>query len=564
MLQELVVEGLGVIDRAEVRFARGSTALTGETGAGKTLVVAAVALLRGGRADKGAVRSGASRTSIEGRFAVPFAHPAVSKLIEMDLIDPADDAGEGYEVVVSRVVTDQGSRARINGRMVTAAAVADVMEGLIEIAGQNEHQRLASGTHQRDILDTFAGSETFALRSQIAHAVEAAHEASARAEQLRSSARTRERRADVLRFEVKEIEDAAPLPGEWADLTRRARRLENAESISNAIEEALATLREEGAAEDLITGAAASLRRGSLDDGRLEALAGRLEAARIEIADIAGELAALVEAPDPHALDEARTRLDALARLRRKYGDDEEAVLAYLEAARSELDSLAGEAADATVWEERAAASWAQAREHAEVLTRRRAETASRLETEVGRRLSALALPGARFKVELHPRELGKTGAEDVAFLVALEPDGAPRPIAKAVSGGELARISLALHLACASPVVSTMIFDEVDAGVGGKVAQDVGLALAELADLSGGQVVVVTHLPQVAAFADHHLRVVKDTSARGSAAHIEVMGPEERIEELSRMLAGMPESPVGREHARELLALAGRKQRPG
>ncbi len=355
MLEELVVEGLGVIERAEVRLARGSTALTGETGAGKTLVVTAAGLLMGARGDKGVVRSGATESRVEGRFTVPADHEVVPLLLAQGLLD--EPPQKETELVAMRSVSEGGSKARINGRLVTLATLADIVGRLIDIAGQNEHQRLVSSANQRALLDASGGEEGLQHANDVASAVRAANEAQARAEQLAEGERARTRDLDILRFEVAEIEAANLSVGEIERLSSEALRLESAEAIASGITSAIATIRDESGAEDLIGSAEHEVRGLATKDPVLGDLAGRLESARLELQDIASELGGRIVQPDPQALEEVRGRLDVIAKLRRKYGNDEVSILTYLEEARSKIGVLGSDDNDATQWEERARAA---------------------------------------------------------------------------------------------------------------------------------------------------------------------------------------------------------------
>jgi DNA repair protein RecN (Recombination protein N) len=564
MLSELVVEGLGVIDRAEITLDRGCCALTGETGAGKTLVVAALSLLLGDRADRTLVREGAAEARVEGRFVVARSHPAVALLRAHGILPPDEshDAGDEVELVLARSVAADGRTrpARVNGRLVTVALLDELGGQLVEIAGQHTHARLTSPSVQRALLDAFAGEATQALAAEVADAVGRAVRAEREAAALRSSERERRRELDLLNYEISEIEGAAPQPGESDRLRTEAQRLENAEVLATGIHRALAALRDEGGAGELIDLAQAELGRLVPSDPRLHELAGRLESIGHELADVGNELVARMTEPDPGALDEVRGRLATLARLARKYGDDERAVLEYLQRSRSrasDIDSL-DERLEAVETE---AAEWrARATELARRLSQNRRAAAPRLERAMEQLLGELALPGARFEVVLNDCDSYEGGAETVEYRVSANAGEPPRPLAKVASGGELSRISLALHLSASSGTAETMVFDEVDAGVGGAGAQAVGRALADLAARTSSQVVVVTHLPQVAVFADRHLRVTKSAVGGRMTAVVEEVGGEGRVAELSRMLAGLPESKRARDHAKELLDLASGK----
>ncbi|MFN2389681.1 MAG: DNA repair protein RecN [Actinomycetota bacterium] len=557
MLTELVVEGLGVIDRADVVLSPGCSALTGETGAGKTLLVAALGLLAGDRADRAMIRGDRDGARVEGRFEVPLSHPAVDFLAAHGILEDGPST-ERVELVLARTILKDGraGQARVNGRLVTTAILAGAGRTLVEIAGQHEHQLLTRPSHQRRLLDAFAGLEVEALAARVSAAARASAAARREAESLQAAERERERELDVLRYEIAEIEAAAPAPGEAEELRAEVTRLEHAETLGKGTAATVAALRDDGGVVDGLSGAASRVAELAGVDPGLAPLALRLEAAAYEAADIADELTARSVEPDPDALETARTRLALLARLRRKYGAEEDHVLAYQQRAQKRAGELDGVAADLDRWMEEASRADREAAELAALLSDARREAAPRLEVAVVELLATLALDRAAFRVVLEPRTLYDGGAETVSFLVAADKGSSPAPIAKVASGGELSRIALALHLLTATRSVPTMVFDEVDTGVGGEAARAVGEALARVAK-GGAQALVVTHLPQVAAFADHHYRVLKQEAAGRMVAVVqEVEGPE-RVAELSRMLAGLPESERAREHAQELLELA-------
>ncbi|HEU4488104.1 MAG TPA: DNA repair protein RecN [Actinomycetota bacterium] len=550
MLTELLVEGVGVIERAELSFDEGSCALTGETGAGKTLVVAAVALLLGERADRTLVRTGAPRALVEGRFSLARAHPVVDRLAAQELLD--DSPQTEADVVLSRVISPEGrSRARVNGRLVPLAALAQIGSELVEIAGQSEHGRINGAREQRRLLDFFAG--TVSVADEVAAAVRRSAALKGRLDEAHAGARARARELDVLEFEVAEIDAAGIEEGELDHLHAQTVRLELAEKVSSSLHGAVEYLRGEGGAVEK-TSAAQSAVAGAKDrDQVFASVAERLGSCAVELEDIAQELRALTLEPDPEALEQAHLRKATVARLLRKYGQDEGEVLAYLERARARAEELRATDASLTQLEEEHKAALEEAQRRSSVLAAARRVAAPELAAAVEHELAALALEGARFGVVIEPCELGEGGTERVSFELAANPSEVPRPISKVASGGELARIALALHLVVRRSETQTMIFDEVDAGVGGQAALAVGRALAELGRNGGAQVLLVTHLPQVAAFADSHYRVV--SSPEG--AKVTRVEAEERVAELSRMLAGLPQSERAQEHAQELLALA-------
>lgn len=557
MLTELLVENLGPIAAAEIVLQPGSSALTGETGAGKTLLVTAVTLLTGGRADRGIIRDGAAEARVEGRFLVPAADPVVDQLQERGLLDYEGPPAHP-EVVIARTIGASGSRARVNGRLVPLSVLAEIGPGLVEIAGQHEHHRMSSPRAQREILDAFIDMTEAA--SEVAASVRALTRVERELEDLRASERERVRELDVLRFEIDEIEAVALRAGETAELTTEATRLEHAEQLGTSLSRAVDDLGGDGGADERISSA-----RGALEDiatvsPGLRDLIERLEAAAAEIRDVAGDLATRIQEPDPVALEEVRDRIGELARLRRKYGDEERDILDYVERSRTRAEELAGQSAAIEELDTRSQTLRTETLKKAQSLSEARGKAAPKLAAAVEELLAELAMPGAAFEVALEPTDLYEGGIDAVSFQIATGPGEKPRPLTKIASGGELSRISLALHLvppARSKPGghgASTMIFDEVDAGVGGAAARAVGSALAKLG--RGAQVLVVTHLPQVAAFADAHYRVQRVDSERRGVA-VEWVEANDRVEELSRMLAGLPESERAREHAQELLDLA-------
>lgn len=555
MLTELVVEGLGVIERADLELDAGCSALTGETGAGKTLLVAALGLLLGGRGDRTMVREGAGEARVEGRFVVPAGHAVVGLLSERGLIH---EAGGGAEVVLTRAVAAdrRAATARINGRLVTTAVLGEVGRSLVEIAGQHHTRGISSAAVQRFLLDAFCGAEGSDLAAEVAHAVREAKRTQRVAEELAGSERARERELDVLRYEIAEIDAAGLREQESADLMGQAARLENATMSAEAASAALDALSGEQGAGDLLAQAERAVAKLAAVDEKVGELSTRLSTAALEASDVASELSRLVVEPDPEALEAIRQRLEVVARLKRKYGGDEKEILAYRASAQRRVDELEAASTDLERLERDRETQLERASGLAARLSELRATAAPRLEEAMEDLLAELALPAARCRVALAPRPLYEGGCDSVELLVSTNPGEPPLPVAKVASGGELSRITLALHL-LTSTRSQVMVFDEVDAGVGGRAAQAVGRALARLSRESGSQVLVVTHLPQVAAFADSQYRVTKERSGDRTAVAVLKVEGDDRLEELSRMLAGMPESARAKDHAEELLGIA-------
>jgi DNA repair protein RecN (Recombination protein N) len=553
-LEELRIRDVGVIDEVTLHLAHGLNVLTGETGAGKTMVVSALELLRGARADADRVRAGAGTAVVEGRI-----HPVPEHAGEW--AGPGDD-----DLVVAREVTSEGggtrSRARIGGRLAAVSALAEVMDALVEVHGQSDSARLASPALQRDLLDRFGGPAVAAAVADYRAAHDAWRSAEDEQAALRRDARDRARELDRLRFELGEIDTVEPEPGEDEQLDTELRRLEHAEALTSAAAGAAAAVADDGGARDALGSAVAALRAVAGVDEELEVLRGRAEGLAAEAQDLAMELARYAEsvALDPERLEHLRGRRSALAGLTRKYGPDLGAVLAFAEEARADLRrleggedreaSLAGEVAELRAEVERTGG----------VLRRSRAAAGERLEKEVEGHLAELAMAGARMSVAVEEAEPGPAGADRVTYGLAANPGEPLLPLAKAASGGERSRVALAVRLALAdvdaTPIV---VFDEVDAGIGGAVALEVGRKLAALA--RGRQVLCVTHLAQLAAYADAHFLVEKGATdtidGTRTSATVRRLEEGERATELSRMLSGSPDSALAAGHAAELRAAA-------
>ena len=559
MLTDLMVEGLGVIDHAEVNFAQGSSAITGETGAWKTLVVAAVGLLLGDRAEKVLVRQGAQQARVQGRFLLPRDHAAIKVLIARELIELPD--GDEVELILARTVRPtRAATARVNDQLVTAAVLSEIAPDLVEIAGQQEHGRISDPVWQRRTLDEFGGSESAELAERVSDHWREASRAKRRLVELTSSQRARERELDLVRFEVSEIEEARIEPDEEERLTTDARRLEQAETIERSVGSALDSLKGDDGVLDRLSAAGDEVASIANDDALAE-LRERIDQVQLEVGDVASELSRLLIAPDPSALEAIRDRLGVFARLKRKYGESTAEVLRYLDDAKTRRAELESAGEDTARWAAAAESAEEAARKGAEELSQQRAKSAAVFQAEVTNLLGDLALVGATFEVRLIDRDLYEGGLESVEFLVAANPGETPRPVAKVASGGELSRIALALHLLTSGSTVPTTIFDEVDAGVGGEAAQAVGRALAHLGRGSTRQVIIVTHLPQVAAFSDAQYRVIKEAEDERASASVERVEGDRRIAELSRMLAGLPDSERAHEHAQELLDFAAKSE---
>jgi DNA repair protein RecN (Recombination protein N) len=558
MLHDLHITDLGVIDDAHLEVDAGLNVLTGETGAGKTMVVGALTLLLGERSNPGTVRAGRAAAVVEARLSLDDEPAALAALAEAGLDD------EDGEVVITRQVTSSGrSRVSLQGRMATVGALTDLVGPLVEIHGQHDFQGLLKPAVQRDLLDRFAGPETLALRAAFATAWRRLRAVTAELDQLTSRAADMAREADVLRYQLAEIDAAELRPGEKAELEAEAERLANTESLRDAAAEAHAYLSgtdDEGGATTALGTAARRLTGAGTSDPELATLGERATGLAADLADLASALRAYAEgvAADPARLAEAGDRIARIRDLERKYGDTEEAVLAFAGTARARLEELEGGEVRTGALETEAAELRAELERTGAQLTAARRAAAERLSTAVLAELAELAMPNARFAVRVDPNPSG--GAEDghdhIELELAANPGAPPRPLAKAASGGELSRVMLALKVVLAGvDRTPTLVFDEVDAGVGGRTAAAVGRRLALLARRH--QVLVVTHLPQIAAYADRHFTVEKSAGEHATTTVVRPLDDAGRRTELSRMLGGMAESGLAQAHAEELLAAA-------
>ncbi|MFI5642605.1 DNA repair protein RecN [Streptomyces goshikiensis] len=569
------IRSLGVIDDAVVELSPGFTAVTGETGAGKTMVVTSLGLLLGGRADPALVRIGAKAAVVEGRLVMrPDAAAAVR----------AEEAGAELDdgaLLISRTVSAEGrSRAHVGGRSVPVGLLAELADDLVAVHGQTDQQGLLRPARQRQALDRYAGNAVAVPLEKYAGAYRRLRAVASELAEITTRARERAQEADLLRFGLEEIAAVEPLAGEDTELAAEAERLGHAEGLASAAQLAHAALA--GNPEDpegidantLVAGAHRALESVRSHDPALGALAERIGELGILLGDVAGELAGYADDldADPLRLAAVEERRAALTQLTRKYGDSIDSVLEWAQRGSARLLELDGDDGRITELAAERDGLREELSQLAQALTDARVEAAARFASAVTRELASLAMPHARVTFDIRQTEsaegadgvevggrdvaYGPSGADEVELLLAPHPGAQPRPIAKGASGGELSRVMLAVEVVFAgSDPVPTYLFDEVDAGVGGKAAVEVGRRLAKLA--KSAQVVVVTHLPQVAAFADRQLLVEKTVDGAVTRSGVTVLEGEDRIRELSRMLAGQEDSETARAHAEELLAAA-------
>ncbi|MBV9383820.1 MAG: DNA repair protein RecN [Streptosporangiaceae bacterium] len=567
MLEEVRITGLGVIDDAVLELSPGFTALTGETGAGKTMVVTGLGLLFGGRADPARVRPGAQRAVVEGRLRTD-PDGRVARQVEEAGGELDDD---GATLVLSRSVSSEGrSRAHAGGRSVPVSLLTYLSDDLVAVHGQADQQQLLRPGRQREALDRYGGPELAVVLSDYHRAYTRHQQVSNELAELTAAARERSAEAEVLRFGLAEIEQAEPAEGEDAALFAEEERLANADALHAAAttaHEALlgdptATAVEGADAVTLLGHARQALDAVRQHDQVLEGLAARLSEAAYLVSDVAAELASYADSTDadPARLAAIQERRALLTRLINAYGSSGNDVAAVLDwskrasARLAELDSdddrIAGLAAEEAQLAARVA-------ELAGQLTELRRAAGEKFAADVTAELTALAMPHARLTVVVSELgEPGPHGADDIEIRLAAHPGAPALPLHKGASGGELSRVMLAIEVVFAgADPVPTFVFDEVDAGVGGKAAVEIGRRLARLARLA--QVIVVTHLPQVAAFADNHLVVAKSDDGSVTSSGVIRLDHAGRVRELSRMLAGLEDSEFGQAHAAELLALA-------
>jgi DNA repair protein RecN (Recombination protein N) len=558
MLRELRIENLLLIERAELRLGKGLNAITGETGAGKTVLAHSLDLLTGGKARPQIVRPGAEEAWVEGVFDLP-----AGLLDEPEMADIAERLPEGAgEVVLGRRVSASGrTSAFVGGRAASASDLKLLGGRLLAFFGQHEHRKLTIASAQMEVLDGFAGAEHLKLRQGYREAHRECLRLEAEMSELRERDGSRERDLDLFRYELSEIEEVGPDPEEEAELIAERDRLRHAEGLREAAggaREAAIGAEEDGGAAAALAQAESLLQSVGGVDADLDALTARLGAVAIEMGDVAGELHAYLDglAADPGRLAAVEERLDGLDRLQRKHGGSVESVLAHAERCRAEIARLEGAEERGSEAEAALAGAESTRAKLAVTLGKARAKAAAPLEREAAQELERLAMPGAKLEVALepHPDGFGPNGAETVELRLAPNPGLEPAALRDAASGGELSRVMLALSGFGGAAGAGTLVFDEIDAGVGGKTARTVGERLRALGEAR--QVLCITHLPQVASLAETHFTLEKDVSGERATAGVRHLEGEGVVEEIRRMLGG-ERSDAAIRHARELLAAA-------
>lgn len=538
MLTELHVRDLALVEEVWLEFGPGLTVLTGETGAGKTVLVSALKLLLGERADSTMVRAGAAEALVEGRFLIG-----------------------GSEVVVKRRLSAEGrSRCSIDGEMATVTMLAELLGGQVDLHGQHEHQALLSPSRHASYLDRFAGRTAEDALEAYRSALEAYRAARRNVEDVERSLADRDRKTDYLRFQISEIDAANTRAGEFEELEAQLPRLRHGERLAAAAGEATSALKDEDGASDRLSLALSALGQAAGLDPALDALADEVRALDVQLQEVGGSLRGYAESidHDPAALDTTERRLQLLTDLARKYGGTIDAMLQARESAVAELELLDEGEAGLSRAREALAAAESALREAGEHLSRVRAEAVAPFTVQLAAASAELALPNASFDIEFTPLPFDAwtaDGPERVEFLFSPAAGESPRPLARIASGGEVSRVMLALKSVLGrADAVPVLVFDEVDAGIGGATALSVGNRLAGLG--RDHQVLVVTHLPQVAAYASAHVVVEKAESADRTVTTAKRIAGDDIVVEIARMLAGAA-SETGLAHARELLESA-------
>jgi DNA repair protein RecN (Recombination protein N) len=551
VIAELAVENYAVIERVRVRFHRGLNLLTGETGSGKSIVVDALGLLFGGRASSEMIRAGADRARVSGIFEVTSS-PSLTKLLDAAGIEIEDN-----EVLVEREILANGkSRAFVASRPVTGALLRELAPHLGDIHGQHDQQQLFKSDAQREMLDSFAGAD-----DAIARLYERWRLATTELEELDRTAQEKLRLADLWSFQRNEIETVSPLPNEDAKLENERRILRNVVKLEESANAAYAALydAEESATARLQIVLKKLDELARIDEG-IAIIAATLKPAVFaveEAADALRHYLGKLEA-DPGRLDEVESRMAALEKLKRKYGTTIDEVLAFLEDVRRELNAVETSSERQTVLRKEVAELAAAYETAAKKLTAMRTSAAKRLSKAVEAELASLAMERTKIEIRVAPAPWSEHGADSIEFLMSANAGEEPKPLDRIASGGELSRVALALKTCASRPgkgTPRTLVFDEVDAGVGGSAAEAVGRRLKKLSTTS--QILCVTHLPQIAGFADHHYYVEKHEERGRTLATIVELSPSQRTKEIGRMLSGERVTAEALKHAEQLIKLA-------
>ena len=565
MLVELHVTNFALIDHLDLSFGAGLNILTGETGAGKSIIIDALGLALGERAGHDLVRTGAGKATVEAVFDLSNAPAEMrQKLADAGLTDGEDGEEDGDTMLVTRELATTGGKSscRINGRLMPVAMLKEIAEGLVDVHGQHEHQSLLAADRHIDILDNWGGKEALHLRQQVAELASEANALKREREKLRTDARERARMLDLYRFQQEELTQADLRPDEEDELAADRTRLGSSEKLSAAAAEAYAALsggeRGGGGALDALNSALASVEHAADLDDNLAPLTEILQNAVVYAEDAARGLRVYQESVEsnPERLEEIESRLDLIRTLKRKYGETVAEIIAYAADLNAKLDELENSEAREDALTQGIAAAEAKLIAAAAKLTGVRRKAAVKFASGITRELTDLGMAATKFEVSLEPQAVTGKGADKIEFLLSPNPGEPLRPLAKIASGGEMSRIMLAMKSVLAkSGTIPTMIFDEIDVGVGGRTAQTIGDKLEALA--KDAQVLCITHLPQIASRAATHFFIEKQVQDGRTTVSVAPLDSEGRIDEIARMLGGSRRSEAVVQHAREMLSAA-------
>ncbi len=554
MIRNLYIKDFAVIDELNLEFGQGLNLLTGETGSGKSIIVDAISIALGERADSDAVRSGCDKAIVEAVLDLEDSDEAQRVL---------EEAGFSLEdgcVIVSREVQKTGkSQCRINGRPATVSLLKDVTDHLVDTHGQHEHQFLLRADRHLDVLDLWCGAEVLSLRSEVAEDYAELRRLKGELDQLKSDERDRIRMLDLYKFQAQEIANAKLAPNEEEELLADRSRLANAEKLHAAASSAFEFLAGDSSTQDTLSQAVMSLQGLADLDPQLQPMVESLQSALYQVEDATRELRSYRDGIEfnPSRLETVEERLDLIRTLKRKYGETIEEIIRYGEELNGKLDALthSEERTEELEFEIQKANERVLAK--AEKLSDLRREGASKFAKSIEQELESLSMPSAVFQVAQERTEIGASGIDKVEFLISANPGEPPRPLAKIASGGEMSRIMLAIKSVMAAvDSMPTLIFDEIDVGVGGRTAEVIGLKLESLADKS--QVLCITHLPQIARHPGEHFCIEKQLLDGRTVVRVRKLTDEERITELARMLGGAETSDIAIQHAKEMLGKNG------
>jgi len=562
MLVELHVTNFALIDHLDLSFGAGLNILTGETGAGKSIIIDALGLALGERAGHDLVRTGAGKATVEAVFDLKNAPDEIRQKLAEAGLNGEDDGEDGDTLFVTRELAKGGkSSCRINGRLMPVAVLKEIAEGLVDVHGQHEHQSLLAADRHIDILDNWGGKDALALRQQVADLSAEANRLKREREKLRTDARERARMLDLYRFQQEEIVGASLKAGEEDELAADRTRLANSEKLSAAATDAYATLsgaeRGSGGALDALNAALAAVEHAAGLDENLAPLIETLQNAVVYAEDAARGLRVYQETVEfnPERLEEIETRLDLIRTLKRKYGETVGEIIAYGADLTAKLDDLENSEAREEELTLGIANSESKLTAAAGKLTTLRKKAAVKFAAGITRELTDLGMSATKFEVSIEAQAVSSKGADKIEFLLSPNPGEPLRPLAKIASGGEMSRIMLAMKSVLAkSGTIPTMIFDEIDVGVGGRTAQTIGDKLEALA--KDAQILCITHLPQIASRAATHFYIEKQVQDGRTTVSVAPLDSEGRIDEIARMLGGSRRSEAVVQHAREMLSV--------